>query len=142
LGWLTYHAGSFSESIAFYNKAVAIRPLGIEPRLGLVLPLSALGNWDQIIDQYTTILEIDPQNSIVNYRMGAIYYERKNFEKAEYHCKKVVNLYPFDHDSLLLLAWIKLEQGNSNEAKLLFNKVLLNNPGDKSALHGLSLLEK
>ncbi len=141
LGWLAYLSGKFTESIAYYNNAVAKLPLSVEARLGLVLPLSAMGNWNQIIEHYNKILEVDSKNTLVNYRLGVIYYERKQYDKAESYVKKVINLYPFDHDSLLLLAWVKYRQGNINHAKILFNKVLMSNPADTSAKEGLALVK-
>ena len=82
-------------------------------------------------------MEIDPQNSTANYQIGLIYYTRQNYEKADLYLEKVINLYPFDYDTMLLLAWNKLYLQKTKEAKVLFGKVLLYNPGDKSALEGL-----
>ena len=141
LGWLAYMAGQFTESIAYYNNAISKLPLSVEARLGLVLPLSAISKWDQIISQYDKILSIDPNNTLVNYRLGVIYYERKQYNKAETHLKNVINLFPFDHDSLLMLAWVKYRQGDNNQARLLFNKALMANPSDISAQEGLELVE-
>ena len=140
LGWLAYLSGKFTESIAYYNNAVTKLPLSVEARLGLVLPLSAMGNWNQIIDHYNKILEVDPKNTLVNYRLGVIYYERQQYDKAETYLKKVINLYPFDHDSLLMLAWVKYRQGNFNHARILFNKVLMSSPADASAKEGMALV--
>lgn len=141
LGWLAYLSGKFTESIAYYNNAIDKLPMSVEARLGIVLPLSAMGNWNQIIDHYNKILSIDPHNSLVNYRMGVIYYERKQYDKAESYLKKVINLYPFDHDTMLMLGWVKLRQGDYNQAKLLFKKTLMANPADKSAKEGLGLIK-
>lgn len=141
LGWLTYQAGLFTESSAFYQKAINLKPYAIEAKLGFVYPAAALGNWDQVIGQYSEILKIDPQNSLANYRMGSIYYGRRDFAKAEKHLEKVVNLYPFDYDGLVLFAWTKFKLGKLREAQVLFNKVLLNKPRDPSAVEGLSLIQ-
>lgn len=141
LGWLNYLGGSFTESSAFYQKAMKLKPYSIESKLGYVYPLSALGKWDIIITQYTEILTIDPQNTLVNYRMGSIYYNRKDYVKAEKYLEKVVNLYPFDYDSMILFAWTNYQLGKLREAQALFNKVLLIKPKDSSALEGLSLIK-
>ena len=85
LGWLMYMAGSFQESAAHYKKAIQQMPLSIEARLGLVLPLSAMGNWDQVVTQYLEILKTDPNNSTANYRLAMIYYNRSDFQKAFRH---------------------------------------------------------
>lgn len=73
--------------------------------------------------------------------MGSIYYNRGKYDKARVYLEKVVNLYPFDYDSLLLLAWTKLNLGQYGEARALFQTVLLNRPNDESALSGLSKIK-
>jgi len=141
LGWLTYLGGLFTESTAFYQKAIKLKPYSIEAKLGFASPASALGNWDQIVAQYNDILAIDPQNTTVNYRMGSIYYGRKDYTKAEKYLEKVINLYPFDYDTMILLAWTNYKLGKLREAQVLFNKVLMNKPKDTSALEGLTLIK-
>jgi tetratricopeptide (TPR) repeat protein len=141
LGWLTYLQGQFNESLGYYNKAVDIMPYAIEPRLGVVLPLSAQGNWDMVITQYNKILVIDPNNTLILYRMGLISYDKKDYKQAYQYFEKVVNLYPWDYQSLLMLAWSNLKLGKTREAKILFYKVLLYYPGDVSSKEGLSLIK-
>jgi tetratricopeptide (TPR) repeat protein len=141
LGWMTYLAGLFTESSAYYQKCIALKPYSIEAKLGFANPASALGNWEQVIAQYNEILTIDPQNTLTNYRMGSIYYGRKDYTKAEKYLEKVVNLYPFDYDSNILFAWTALKLGKFREAQVLFNKVLLIKTNDSSALEGLGLIK-
>jgi len=141
LGWLYYNLGNYFESKNKYQKAVELMPYSIEAKLGLVLPVSAMGNWNDVIKTYEKVLEIDPQNSLVNYRMGAIHYERKEYEKALSYCEKTVNLYPFDYDSVVLLGWINYQMGNLREAKVLFQKSMLIKPRNQSAEYGLSLIK-
>lgn len=141
LGWLHYYAGLFTESAVYYQQAINLMPMSIEARLGYALPASALGQWDAILLKYKEILEIDPNHSLTNYRIGSIYYGRQDYSNAERYLQKVVNMYPFDYDTLLLLAWTKYSLGKSNEAKTLFQKVLLYDPDDESAKEGLALLK-
>jgi tetratricopeptide (TPR) repeat protein len=141
LGWLHYQKGDMDKSMEYYRRAVNLKPYAIEPKLGLAYPYSAMAMWDEIIELYEEILETDPQNSLINYRLGLIYYNRGQYERADGYIEKTVNLYPFDYDSLLLFAWNKLMMQRTREAKVLFEKVLLANPGDESALNGLSLIQ-
>jgi tetratricopeptide (TPR) repeat protein len=140
LGWLTYLTGSFIESTSYYNRAISIMPYAIEPRLGIVNPMAAMGNWDQVIGQYEKILAIDPNNSVVNYRLGVIYYNRDNYVISHQYLEKTVNLYPFDIDGLLMLAWCKFRLKQYREAKILFQRALMHTPNNASALEGLSLI--
>jgi len=141
LGWLSYKAGLLDDAESYYRRASQLMPYSIEARFGLVFPLSSMGQWDQVIQVYEEILEIDPQNSVANYRFGLVYYGREEYSKAEKYFSKVVNLYPFDYDGLHLLAWTKLRLGKTQDAKALYNKALLNRPKDASSLEGLSLIK-
>jgi len=141
LGWLTYLDGQFTESLNYYNKAIEILPYAIEPRFGVVLPASSLGNWDMVVAQYKKILSIDPKNTVVLHRMGLILYDKKDYKQAYQFFEQVVNLYPFDYSSMLMLAWTNYRLGKIREAKILFNKALLYNPGDASATEGLGLIK-
>lgn len=140
LGWLNYNAGLFDESIIFYSKAQELKPYSEEVKFGLILPKAALGKWDEVIKIYDNILEINPQNTVALYRLGLVYYGRKDYSKSYQLFKKVVDLYPFGYDGLLMLGWSSYFLGNNNEAKVLFNKVKLYNPNDASAEEGLKLI--
>ncbi len=141
LGWLTYLSGAFTESKAYYLRAITLMPYAIESRLGFVYPAAAMGNWSEVIAQYEKILEITPNYSLVLHRLGLIYYGRNEFEKALKYFEKVVNLFPFDYDGLTMLAWTHFRLNNTREARVLFQKALLNTPGGSSALEGLQLLK-
>lgn len=141
LGWLNYNAGLFDEAVIFYGTAQKLKPYSEEVRFGLILPLSALGKWNEVIAVYDKILEISPNNTVALYRLGLVYYGRKDYNNAHTLFKKVVDLYPFGYDGLLMLGWTSYFRGNYNEAKVLFNKVKLFNPADASATEGLELMK-
>nr|WP_293836664.1 tetratricopeptide repeat protein [uncultured Arsenicibacter sp.] len=140
LGWLHYAAGLLTESVSYYEKAIYKQPSSIEARLGYALPASTLNHWDKVVEQYQAILRLDPNHSLTNYRMGLIFYNRKDYKTAEGYFQKVLRLYPFDHDSVLMLGWTKYMLGQRNEARELFTKALLYNPSDSSATQGLAAL--
>jgi tetratricopeptide (TPR) repeat protein len=141
LGWLYYNSLSFIESVNFYERAIQLMPYAIEPRFGIVHPMAEMGNWDQVLAQYQKILSIDPNNTLANYRIGLILYERAEYQKASQHFEKVVNLYPFDIDGLLMLAWTKFQMKQFREARVLFQKCLMHSPENESAKEGLMLLK-
>lgn len=141
LGWLSYMNGLFNESVAYYNKAIQLKPYSLQPRFGLAYPASAMGNWNQVKGQYFKILEIDPQNTTANFRLGMIYYGNEDYAAALKYFEKMVNLYPFDYDGLIMYAWTNLKLGKLREAEVLFKQVLLLIPEDKSALEGLGEIQ-
>lgn len=141
LGWLSYSLGSFTESSAYYERAVSLSPYAIEARFGYVYPLAAMGNWAIVKQQYEKILDIDPRNTLANYRMGMIFYGGEDYASALKYFEKVVNLYPFDYDGVIMYAWAHFKLGKLREAELLFHKALLIRPNDESANEGLSLVK-
>jgi tetratricopeptide (TPR) repeat protein len=141
LGWLQYEANLFNESLIYYQRASELMPYCEEAKFGLTYPAAALGKWDQVIKLYQKILEISPNNTIANYKLGLIYYNQNNYTKAFDFFNKVVNLYPFDYEGLLMFAWTNFKLGKMKEAKVLFNKVLMYSPNDASALEGLGYIK-
>ena len=132
---------NFDISIYYYQQAVKLRPKAVEALLGLCNPLEALSKIDQLEATYKKILAIDPMNSKINYALGNIYYYQKNFILAEKHFDLVIDLYPFDYYSNLMAGWTKYFLDKKNEAKILFNTVLIISPSNKSAKEGLALIK-
>lgn len=141
LGWLYYQNKQYAQSVQHYQQACAFMPYSIESKLGLVKPLSMLENWNQVMEQYESILKIDPQHYTANYWAGVIRYNRKQYDAALKSFEKLVNLYPFDYDANHMLAWTYLNLGRKNDAKMIFHKTLLIKPEDSSCLQGLSLIK-
>lgn len=142
LGWLLYEVGKYNDAIDYYQKAIALHAYSVEAKLGMVYPLSAQNKWDEVLNQYRLILAIDVKNTLVNYRTGLIYYNRKNYAAAQKYFDTVLQIYPFDYDCLLMSAWNNYAQGGKAEAKNLFEKALMNTPSSKSAQEGLALCNK
>lgn len=140
LGWLYYLSKDYQKSEAFYKKAVSAEPGSVEARFGLVLPLAALGNWNAVLGHYHDILKIDPHNSIANYRIGYIYYSRKDYTNAMTYLTKVIRMYPFDYDSNLLAGKVLLAQGNQAEARKYLTKAIEYNPQSEEAKAALRKL--
>lgn len=140
LGWLNYLAGEYIKSESYYKKAITLEQKSVEARLGYVYPISAIGNWDEVIKVYNEILTIDPQNSTVNYRLAYIYSVRKDYEKAAMYSLKVLKLYPFDFDSNYLLGQIYVTQGKILEAKIHLTRAVEYNPSSSEAKNLLNRL--
>lgn len=142
MGYLNYYAGNHKESMVYYRRAIKMMPDAIEARMGFVYAASMIERWEDVKNQYKEILKIDPNNSFVNYNMGLIYYNSKEYDLAYKHFEKVVRLYPFDYANMLMFAWCNIQMHKTEEAKVWFKKVLLLSPYDKSALEGLRLTQK
>ena|SRR6218665_2324619 len=128
LGWLYYLNKDNLKSQAHYKRAITIEPGSVEARFGLALPLSAQNNWTEVLSVYQEILKQDPNNSIANYRVATIYYNRKEYANARLNISKVIRMYPFDYDSNLLYGKILIAQGKATDAKKYLTKALEYNP--------------
>jgi tetratricopeptide (TPR) repeat protein len=141
LGWLLLLAKQYTESVNYYDKAIILKPYGIEARFGMIKSLNALESWDKVKEQYEAILKIDDQNTTALYWLGVLLYNRKDYDIASRNFEKIVNLYPMDYGSVIMLAWTKYYLGKKEDAKILFNHALLLSPNDTSAMSGLNLLK-
>jgi tetratricopeptide (TPR) repeat protein len=141
LGWLLFLAKQYTESINYYEKAARLKPYAIEVRFGLIKDYNALESWDKVKEQYEAILKIDAQNTTSLYWLGVLLYNRKEYDNAAKNFEKIVNLYPMDYGSVIMLAWTKFYQGKNADAKVLFNQALLLSPNDTSALSGLNQIK-
>jgi tetratricopeptide (TPR) repeat protein len=141
LGWLSLLSKQYTESVSYYDRAIKLKPYAIEARFGMIKSLNALESWDKVKEQYEAILKIDPQNTTSLYWLGVLLYNRKDYDNAARHFEKIVNLYPMDYGSVIMLAWTRLYQGKKSDARVLFNHTLLLSPNDASAASGLNLLK-
>jgi len=130
LAWLEYKAEQYSESEKHYRRACELRPYAIEPRLGLVNPLTALSEWAEITSVYEKILSIDPKNTTANYQLGLTNYYSKKYDTALMYFLKIAELYPFDYDTNLMCGWTYYMIGKTREAKIFFTKALRYNPSN------------
>jgi tetratricopeptide (TPR) repeat protein len=141
LGWLLFLAKQYTESINYYEKAIKLKPYAIEVRFGIIKDYNALESWDKVKEQYEAILKIDGQNTTSLYWLGVILYNRKDYDNAAKNFEKIVNLFPMDYGSVIMLAWTKLYQGKKADANILFNQALLLSPNDVSATSGLNQIK-
>ena len=139
LGWLYHLSGSEIEAGTYYKIASTILPNAIEPKLGFVIPAEVTGNKNDQKNEYESILTLDPQNTLAHYKLGLLHYGKKEFQLAFDHFEKVVTLYPFDFDGVLMFAWANYQTGKTQESHQWFYRTLCLVPDNVSAKQGLSL---
>lgn len=142
IGWLSYLSKDYVNSVTYYKKAIALMPTATEPLWGLCNPLIAQEKWADLENNYKSIVRFDPKNSLVNYRLGMMYYYRKNYVEALKYFDVTLTLFPLDYDAITMSAWTNYYLGKKDEAKVLFNRVLLMYHQDASAIEGLALCNK
>lgn len=137
LGWLYYSNGDMEKSIEKYTQALELENKSIEAMIGIVNPMAEMGNWDDVIKIYNNILSLDPNNSLIKSRLGYIYYDRKDYAKAEKYAEDLIQYYPFDYYIMLLYADAKRQLGKTEESRDMYYRILNYSPSSSDALQGL-----
>lgn len=139
LGWLTYLAGDFAESVARYTDAIAAAPAAIEPKLGLTLPLLAAGKWRELERACREALVVDTQNVTALGRLAMSYYNLGNYGDAATTYRRLADSYPATLDYKTGLGWALLKLGRSADARTQFEAVLAVSPDNVSAKQGMAV---
>ncbi len=140
-GWLAYLSGQYVKSEVFYRKALVIAPDSIEPRMGLMLPLMALGRYVEAETAGRSGMEKDPKNYTIRSRLAQIYYLSGQFAASEKMYGELSTDYPSDGEMLLGLGWAQLKQGKKPQAKETFGRAGQVLPGNPRVTEGLKAAE-
>jgi tetratricopeptide (TPR) repeat protein len=137
-GWLAYLGGKHVEAVAEYQKAIALEPRALEPRLGVMLPLMALRRWKEAEKVGAEILAVAPGDFTAQSRLAYIHYTQDRFVEAEAWYRKALAGFPSNVEMRVGLGWSLLKQGRSKEARVEFERVLGVAPDYASAKEGLA----
>lgn len=136
-GWIALIKGEYSKSSAYYQKAILLAPNAIEPRLGQIRALLALGQYKQVDVACKTVLKLDSKNYIARSTLAYSSYTAGNYKEAEKYYASVAADYPTDTEMLIGLGWSQLKQGNKDKARDTFTNVQKILPSDERISSGL-----
>lgn len=106
----------------------------IEAILGMAYPVSAMGNWSDVIALYESGLKIDPNNVTLKYRIAYVkHYYLKDYSGALGFAQEVHEVQPFDFNTNYLLAVIHIALGNIEQARVSAIECLKYNPSSQAA---------
>lgn len=136
-GWLAYLAGKYSRSLDLYQNALLLKSDSLEPRLGQLLPLLALGKYKQLEMTALAILRSDPKNYTARIKLAYALYLAGEFSRSEKQYAELEADFPSDATVLMGLGWAQLKQGKKSPAQQQFNRVKTMFPENKYADEGL-----
>lgn len=119
-GWVALIKGDFTKSASYYQKAALLAPNAIEPRLGNVRALLAMGKYKDVDVACKTILKLDPKNYFARSTLAYANYVLANYAEAEKQYESLIVDYPADTEMQIGLGWSLLKQGNKAKAKTIF----------------------
>jgi tetratricopeptide (TPR) repeat protein len=136
-GWLHYLAGRHAPSASAYQRAGALEPAAVEPRLGAMLPLMALRRWKDAQKAGEEVLLLSPNDFTATSRLAWIHFSQAQYAEAEAHYRRAVTAYPASAEMRTGLGWTLLKLGRGKEARAAFEQVLAFAPDQLSAREGL-----
>ncbi|MBI2259625.1 MAG: tetratricopeptide repeat protein [Flavobacteriia bacterium] len=139
MGWLAYVNEKYDEAVKYYKTAAKLKPNSTESLWGLASPLTVLQKWEELNNTYLQIIKNDPKNSLANYYVGLYYYAEKNYAKANQYFSVSFELNPMDFEICRMSAWTFYFLKNKEKSIELFNRCLIMNQTNPSALEGIKL---
>ena len=137
-GYLAYMAGNYTRSLGHYQNALLLKSDALEPRLGKLLPLLALGQYKQAEIEAQAVLRSDPKNYTARIKLAYAAYNSGDFPRSEKHYAELAAEYPSDATVLMGLGWAQLKQSKKSAARQNFERVKLMFPENKYADEGLA----
>lgn len=128
--------GDYTKSSQYYKKSIVLAPNAIEPRIGNVRALLALGNYKQVDVDCRTILKQDSKNYFARSTLAYANYVLANYKEAEKYYESITLDYPADTEMLIGLGWSQLKQGNKTKAKVVFAFLLKIIPNEERVSSG------
>lgn len=80
--------GASHSTFCYFERATRFKPDDAMVRSLYAGHLLALGKLDMALEQLNIAIQIDPENPTFNYNLGLLYFERKDYKKAEDFARK------------------------------------------------------
>lgn len=95
--------------------------------------LAAAHHGDEAIVYYSNILNVNPKRSDVLFSLAFIYFNKKNYDKAENMVQKILLYEPDNTYAMYNLGAIAASSGDKQEAKAQWERLIENYPGSDGA---------
>lgn len=76
----------------YFDRAIRFMPDDGKVRMIYGIYLSKLGKSDKAIEQLNEALQLHPDNANINYNLGLIYFQKKDYERAKTYARKAYEL--------------------------------------------------
>jgi tetratricopeptide (TPR) repeat protein len=134
--WLLYRLEKHADSVAAYQRAIALDADSIEARVGMLAPLGALRRWVDVERDARDVLAKDPASYTATIRLAYALYSQAKFADAATTYRVLLHAYPSDVEVRAGLGWALLKAGHADQAATTFDEVLTVAPKNALALDG------
>lgn len=124
----------FEKAEQAYKEIVETQGNSLESRMDLANFYQRIGREDDALRIFNGILTEKPEYVRARYRLGEIYLERKDNQKANEQVTELLNINNKDAEALMIRARLSMQQNNAEEAIQDLEEVLKKQPTQKNAL--------
>lgn len=134
---LAYDAGKYDQSVAEFQRALALSPSSLEALSGLGLALAARGQTNEALAQFHTALAIDAGYSAARVNRAVLLAQSGDVSGAVSEYETVLRLDTNNIAARINLAKILFRQGKANDAIALYNQAIQLRPDNAIAHYDL-----
>ena len=138
LGWQHYLAGDHTNSLAHYRAAQAEKPLSLEPKLGLLLPLLATSQFPAAEALAREILRDNKTHYLAHLRLATALRLQNKLRAADSVLVLALELYPSDTGLLYERGLVKRAQGQLAAARYYLGQAELLDPDNDAVFAALA----
>ncbi|MFQ5798501.1 MAG: tetratricopeptide repeat protein [Bacteroidota bacterium] len=119
---------NISELIPSMQELLRFSPYDIDTRMQLAILLFGWQDFDRAVDEYKTVLELDPERKIAYNQLGYAYAYRGDFATAMKYLEKYQELAPDEHNPYDSMGEVLMWAGRLEEAAKSFETALAKLP--------------
>ncbi|MDR1400575.1 MAG: tetratricopeptide repeat protein [Treponema sp.] len=120
---------TFSEGLAYFEKALHRDPYNFYALFGLADCYRGLNQQNRSLEYWNRILEQDPRNKVILTRAGDAYRNQGDYERAVEYYERALNI-EFDTYAVLGLALVARNQGKHEEAIASLHRLIQQAPSN------------
>lgn len=115
---------AFRKAIKYFRLSLQLNPYHVNAFNDVGITLLKMGLTDDAFDAFEEGLKYAPSNPNLLGNLARLYGEYEQLEEAEKVLKRLVALYPKDPNGLWLLADVRFKQGQSEQARDYWKRLL------------------
>jgi len=138
LGWQDYLKGNLTNSLVHYRAARAAKPLSLEPKLGLLLPLLADKQFPAAEALAREILRDHPRHYLATLRLATALRLQSKLRAADSVLVRALELYPSDTGLLFERGLLKRAQKQFTAARYYLGQAELLDPDNDAIFRELA----
>ncbi|MEM7167159.1 MAG: tetratricopeptide repeat protein [Planctomycetota bacterium] len=121
------------QALHYLDEALRIDPRLVDARINRARCYGMLGRYADAEMELLKVLdraETDDQRLDTHQDLQTTYFQLKEYAKAEYHCRQMLQIDPRSTGAKVGLGWIEFTRGNRAKAEQYLNDVLVSDPNN------------